>query len=293
MIGMIRKLVCLVIFSLVSVSAQTAGISVSQSIDKSQIPFEGEANFQIILTWNGPQSAYLFTQPLSPDFTGLRVQQYSSSVKSTGSGEDEVTTKTYSFTLKPTQSGTGTIDPVTINYLTWPDSVAGQLVTEPMTIQMAAAVPVQPEGKPRVWLLALALGTLVVIGAASWIIRSRIRKRAPAEVIKTPAEIFLENLTHLRVDSGNDVKKFQTGLYKQLVLFLRNRYNLEPSGTSADEIITSLQETNLTDAQKEKISDWLIRAEKEKFSPVEAAPGETIRLESEVRDFFEKNMMNK
>ena len=292
MFGVIKKSVCLVLLSLVTVSAQAAGIAVSQSLDKTEIPYEGQAKFEVILTWDGPQSAYLFTQPLSPDFTHLKVQQYSSSVKSTGSGEDEVTTKTYSFTLKPTQSGTGMIDPVTISYLTWPDSVAGQLVTEPMSIQIAAAVPVQPEGKPHGLLLLILLGVLVIIAIASWIIRSRISKRAPSEVIKTPAEIFLENLAQLRLDSGNDVKKFQTGLYKQLVLFLKNRFGIEPSGQAAENVVAALQTTNMTDAQKEKISNWLIRAEKEKFIPVAAAPGETIRLESEVREFFEKNMMN-
>ena len=165
-------------------------------------------------------------------------------------------------------------------------------MTEPMSLQIAAALPVQPDGKPRSTLLLILFGALVVIAIASWVIRSRIAKRAPVEIIKTPAEIFLENLAQLRLDSGNDVKKFQTGLYKQLVLFLKNRFNLEPAGPGAEDIVISLQATSLSDAQKEKISSWLIRAEKEKFSPVAAAPGETIRLESEVREFFEKNMMN-
>lgn len=293
MIAVIKKSVCLVLFVMITVSAQAAGISVSQSLDKSEIPFEGEANFQIVLTWDGPQTAYLFTKPLSPDFTGLKVQQYSSSVKSAGSGADEVTTKTYSFTLKPVKSGLGTIEPVTIEYMTWPDSVSGQLVTEPMSIQIATAVPVEPEGKPHGLLLLILLGALVVIAIVSWMIRSRISRRTPAEVVKTPAEMFLDNLAQLRLESGNDVKKFQTGLYKQLVLFLKAQFNVEPSGPAAEDVVAALQVTTMTDAQKEKITNWLVRAEKEKFSPVAVAPGETIRLESEVRDFFEKNMMNK
>jgi hypothetical protein len=49
-----------------------------------------------------------------------------------------------------------------------------------------------------------------------------------------------------------------------------------------------LERTSLTVSQRETIGGWLKRAEREKYIPLQAGPGETIRLESEIRDFFMK-----
>jgi hypothetical protein len=52
--------------------------------------------------------------------------------------------------------------------------------------------------------------------------------------------------------------------------------------------VGQLEKTSLTVSQRETICGWLKRAEREKYIPLQAGPGETIRLESEIRDFFAK-----
>jgi hypothetical protein len=288
---MIKRVVCFLFIVGMALSAKAEGISVLQSIDKSEIPFEGEAHFEIVIEWNGPQSAYLFDQPLRPLFDRLRAQGFSSSIASTGSGADEITTKRYSYTLKPTQSGTGRIDPIVIMYLVWPDSIPGQLITEVMTVDIAQPVPVAESTGPGVWGIVIIVVVVGAVGSAAWwyIRWSSSRKRQP--VVKSPAEMFLDGLGALKQETDGDLKRFQTGLYKLLHTFLGAKYGVRNAVNSVSDIVEDLNGTGMLDSHRERISGWLVRAEKEKFSPVSAAPGETLRLEAEIREFFERNML--
>ncbi len=99
---------------------------------------------------------------------------------------------------------------------------------------------------------------------------------------------MLERLTLLKQASGNDLKRFQTGLFKDLVWYLSAAYKLEFRGQSLEEVLAVMQAGSVPEAERENIGGWLARADREKFSPLPPSPGETLRLEHEVREFFEK-----
>jgi hypothetical protein len=291
---MIKSVVAFILLlglSLLALSAFADGISVSQSIDRTEIPFEGVAHLEITIKWNGPQSAYLFDQPLRPQFDRLKPLGFSSSIGSTGSGDDEITTKTYKYTLQPTQSGQGRIYAIPIEYLSWPDSIPGQLITEEMVIAVATPVPVEVSEELSVVWLAVIVMAVVLLVSGTWFWIRRSSKRAERPVEKSPAEVFLENLGILKEESSGDLKAFQTGLYKHLVTFLKSQYGIRGKGDSVNDIVAEIDALEWPDSQKEKVCGWLVRADKEKFTPVTTAPGETIRLETEIRAFIEKNMI--
>jgi hypothetical protein len=285
-----RKNTQILLFASAVLTARVAladGISVSQSLDRFSIPFEDSVRFEVVLKWNGPQSAYLFTKPLNPTFDRLKARGVTSSVSSSGSGSDEVTTKRFDYTLIPISSGLGSIDPVTISYISWPDSIPGELVTETMTVQIAEPLPPEKEhGGFTVWVLILVI--LVVVGSAAFAFVRWKKSRTPKEIEKTPVEQFLEDLTALKQESGSEFKKFQAGLYKLLVEFLTAKYAINPDGAADDEVEKLLEPTDLNEHQIKQISLWLVQARRDKFRPVVAAPGETIRLETEIRRFFEE-----
>ena len=281
---MLRLFVCLTVTMLVPAAAVADGISISQSIDRSEIAFEETARFTITLTWNGPQSAYLFDRPLQPGFERLKVREFSSSVGSTGSGADELTTKTYEYTLVPRSAGTGRIDPVIVSYLTWPDSVSGRLVTEVMTVNIAPPLPPEPEGGFSWWLIIV--GAAVVAGAVVVVILLTRRPKS-AEPVVTPVDRFLESLEKSRAASGNDIKRFQDDLYRHLLEYLRVAHGVA-GGDSAQAVVDQLAAAGLSDSARERIAAWLLTAERAKFTPVTAGPGETTRLAADIREFFEK-----
>jgi hypothetical protein len=283
-------LYCLMVLSLIG-STEAAGISLSQSLDRTETAFEEPVRFEIVITWPGPQSAYLFEGPLRPVLDRLQAREFTSAISSQGAGDEEVTRKIYTYALVPTSSGTGRIEPITISYLTWPDSIPGQLVTEAMSVYIEAPAPIEDKRSGRwiVWLVVAIVAVAAGSGGVIWW-RSRAGDRRRAAAASNPAEQFLESLARLRTEAGSDLKKFQTGLYRELVAFLRAAYDISPD-SEVEDLAAALESHGMPEPQREKMTAWLRRAEKEKFAPAQAAPGETIRLEAEIRDFFEKNMM--
>jgi len=284
---MLKYLTLVILLGATQGSAQAAGITISQSISSSNIAFEDSVLFGIELRWVGPQSAYLFSRTLNPTIDGMVVRGFSSSISSTQSDSGEVTTKKYRYVLAPITSGLGRIDAVTIDYVTWPDSIPGQLVTEPMSVTIA--VP-QPPAPPRNWVWALIAGAVVVVfGAVTGVIVLRRRRnREPVTPVKTKAEQLLDGLAALKESAGSDFKAFQTGLYRLLAEFLQERCGIDVEGLSEEQLAAEMEKSDLAVEARDKITGWLARAGRDKFSPVSAGPGETIRLEAEVRALFEK-----
>jgi len=276
-----------VFFLTVCASYGHAGeISISQSLDRFSIQFHDSVYFDIVLKWEGSQSAYLFSKPLNPSFHRLKVRGYTSSISSTGFGDNEVTTKRFRYTLIPTSAGTAQIDPVAVSFISWPDSVPGELFTEAMTVQIAEPPPPAEEGSDKTVLIVIV--TFVVVGFLAFALVKWVRSKQPKEVQKSPIEQFLEKLTEIKQEAGGDFKKFQIGLYENLAVFLETMYHIEPDKLADNEIDSALKATDLSDSQRVQIARWLTQARQDKFRPVASKPGETMRLETEIRQFFEK-----
>ncbi|MEE8577095.1 MAG: hypothetical protein V3T31_07550 [candidate division Zixibacteria bacterium] len=292
----------LIIITLSTGQTFAAGIALSQSLDQSAIKFDEQAVLRIELSWDGPQSAYRFERPLQPVLDKLKVGRFSTSINSqqsapgatsatgatgTTGGTGEVTTKLFLYNLIPTDYGQGRVEPITISYLSWPDSIPGELVTEPMILAVSKpeAKPEPKEGLP-VWFY-IGVGISLLGGAAVTIHKLKKRKE-PAQTEQTDVELFLDDLKKIREDAGSELKKFQTGLYRALMAFLKSRYDIIPVGKTLEELVTELEATDLSVDQRHTIATWLDRAQREKYSPAKVAPGETIRLANEVEQFFEK-----
>jgi len=265
--------------------ANASGIGVSQSIDKTEMAFEDVVVLEIELTWQGSQLSYLFDKPLNPAFDQFKVQRFSSSISSSGVDQEERTTKRMKFTLEPTASGLATIPALAIEYLVWPDSIPGELVTEMMTVTVAEQLPAVETEAEGLSVIAIIIAIVVVLVVV--VVVFVIRRRKPIIVAKSPKEDFLESLAHSKEDAKGDLKKLQIGVYRHLVIYLGAEYKLKLTGMTSDEIGSVLEKTNIPPNHREKIAGWLARAEKEKYSPVAAAPGEAARLESDIRIFFE------
>jgi hypothetical protein len=286
------RLVAFVLCCLLAGSAQAAGtISLSQKLDRTDLAFEDSVTLELTLTWTGPQYAYRFDRPLQPRLEKFQIGPFSTAIGSSGSGADEITTRTFTYTLIPIGSGAARIEPVTIAYVSYPDSIPGELVSEPITVQIAAPIPVIVEESHVTWWLFS--GVLIGAAALAAVVILRMR-RSPmsGKNLLTPAERFMDNMNRLKNEAGSDLKKFQTGLFGALSLYLGEEYNLALSNKNSAQIAAALKATSIPDSRKERILGWLDRAEREKYSPAAGAPGETIRLATEVQQYFEEQVIN-
>ncbi len=267
--------------------AYAEGISVSQSLDGDNIAFSDSAKFEIILQWDGPQTAYFFDKPLNPRIEGMKIRRFASSVGSSVSAGKEITTKKFLYVLEPVTAGVGQITPVEISYVTWPDSLPGQLVTEAMAITIAPPRVVEQPGQSLWWVWMIF--AVALVGSAVVIVIAIVRqKRRPAEVKRSPREALIDNLTEAGSTSGSDFKKFQTEVHRLLLDFLREQFSIDASDLSEEELKQRLASAGLEDEKAGTICRWLTTAQRDKFSPVTAGPGEAVRLGSELKEFFEK-----
>ncbi|MGH8016480.1 MAG: BatD family protein, partial [Candidatus Zixiibacteriota bacterium] len=192
----------------------TQAISLTQSINKTEMAFEDSAIFEITVEWPGSQLAYRFPSPLNPYIDRLKIGKFSSSITSIGTGQNERTVKRFTYILLPTSSGFGKIDPININYVTWPDSVAGELITEPVTINIAEQKLVAKSGDFPIWIPVV--GAVMLLGGGTFVYLSVAKARRERKPFKTPAETALDELSVLKSEAGTDLKRFQTGVYNIL-----------------------------------------------------------------------------
>jgi len=264
-----------------------ASISVSQSVDRTEMAFEDTVNFQISVTWDGPAHSYRFDKPFRVQADWMKVTRFSSTVRSSGSGADEKTTKFFEYQLTPHLSGVATIEPLNIEYVTWPDSLTGIMVTDPVSISIRKPLP--PElreegGMDSGWWAVIVVG-LIGLGVGLY---SIIKRKAPVKNIQTAREKFLEDLEKAKRESGSDLKGFQTGLYCSLASYISAKYGLKIESQTAEFIVSELNQIEPDQTISRTLADWLIRAEKEKYAPITTAPGEVTRLASEIKQFFER-----
>ncbi len=274
---------------LLASTALADGITLSQRINQTEVPFNDSVEFQIILKWDGPQTAYIFEDAISPDFDRFKVGSFSSTIGSTGKGDSIFTTKTLTYILIPQLSGVSKIRSTAVSYTMWPDGEKGELMTDAMSITIADPVArVVTEKTFPILRILFLLSIAIVIAVVIFII---IRKKKNTETVVGALDEFLGSLPQLRINCGDDIKKFQTGFYNLLVKYIGEEYNLEFDRKPLKEICDALETTKMSPNEREQFSQWLVRADKEKYSPDSSAPGETVRLESEILQFFEKTVL--
>jgi len=248
--------------TLVVSSVFAGGITVSQSLDKTSMAFEDSASFEIILQWDGSQVSYRFDKPLDPDMDRLSVRGFSSSIGSKGSGDSEITTKKYKYTLIPKQSGTGRIEPIMISYVSWPDSIPGEMVTEAMTIRVAEPRPVSSKDNTVITVIVVAAISAIAFTVIFVMYRESKADQVPS---RNETEQFLDSLTIVKKESGDDLKRFQSGLYDILKKFILDKYSINAEGLSKAKLCENLVTTGLAEGYSEKIANWYATAQQDKF----------------------------
>lgn len=258
-------------------------ISLSASLDRSDIPFEETVELKLEIKWQGDITSYAFELIPLPVLEKLKVLGTSSAISSGEEDGAEITTRTFRYSLKPTGSGVGTIEPIVLQCVAMPDSIPGQLSTQLMKVNIAKPIPIEKDSGVPIYLYLMA-GFLMI--AAVVVVVLKKKKGPDVEPIKSPEENFSNTLADIKANSQSDRTQFFTKLYLALTAYIKLKYNVETSGQTAEVIAVNLGKLEISPDDKEKISGWLIRAEKEKYAPFGGEPGDIIRLISEIENYM-------
>jgi hypothetical protein len=260
-------------------------ISLSAGINKTDVAFEDTVGLTVEIKWQGGIQDYLFEILPLPETQNLKIVGTSSAISSGEEEGAEVTTRKFKYTLKPTASGVGMIEPIVLKYISWPDSVPGELSTQSFKVLIARPLP-PPDESGSSFVIPVIIAAILIIAVA---VLARFRKRSiKPEPEKTLEQIFLEELSRARNESSVSRKDFFTRLYKSLTDYIGSKYRIDVAGKTVGVILEELDSSEIPDDRKEKISAWLTLAEKEKFAPGGGLPGDIPRLYTEMDNFFRK-----
>ncbi len=259
-------------------------ISLSSTLDKTDIAYEDSVSLTVELKWQGDLRNYSFELLPLPETSNLKIIGTSSSISSREEDRTEVTVRTFKYNLKPTLAGVGTIQPIDIKYISWPDSIPGFLTTQSFQVIIAEPIPPpEPISKTPIF---IAVGAVIIVGIVLFVIFGR--KKKETIVVKNVEEYFLDELAIIKKESQSDRKIFFTRLYKALAEYIERKFAIKVSGLSSAAMLSKLEKVELFPELKEPLSNWIRQAETEKYAPVGGTPGDIIRLITELENFFRK-----
>jgi len=261
-------------------------ISVSSRISTTELAYEEEVTLIVELKWVGSITSYSFSIMPLPTADNLKVAGSSSTISSAIENGADVTIRKFKYNFIPTLAGKSTIHPVTFDYISWPDSIPGQLSTQEFNLFVAEPIPkVKESGNAIYFYLILAFLFTAGGGLTVFLLISRskrVEKEVPIE------ESFVEQLGEIKKESHADRKAFFGKLYRLLLWYLESKYLIEVKGKTVQTVINSIEEQEISFDNKERIVEILKQSDLEKFAPSRGEPGDILRLCAELESYFGK-----
>jgi len=262
-------------------------ISLSARLDKTEIPFESTVELSLEVRWQGGMEKYAFEFLPLPTAHGLKPLGTTSAISSRKENGADYTTRTFKYTLKPITGGTGVIEPIVLKYVAMPDSIPGELASQ--QFQIAIAQPLPPKKKSHLPIIAAISALILSLSiCAIYLLKLRRKRRISKEPVRTAEQIFLDDLALAKKESQSERKLFFTRLYKLLTGFMEKKYGISGVGRATSDILAEIEKAEIPLEDKERLSEWLTLADKEKYAPSSGTPGDIIRLSADLENFFNR-----
>lgn len=300
-IGMMRilslttVLVCLLSSSATCQSDSVgAKIELKSSVDRSEVPFNQVAIFTVEASWEGEQDRFSITPVGLPECENFEILGSSSVNETKIEGGKTVSLKTFNFTLKPTQTGTGRISSVQLSYV---DNVAqdsSTLSTQPISVEITPPVERRAPVPRTILIFVVAAVLIYVIYSARRrtkrieIAKEEIKKPMPED--ESPEDKALKDLETInrRVQQG-DLETFSSDVYKLLTGYLEARYQIVTSGKTTDGIINSLSNLDMPSDKIDLMRGIFSACDLIKYARGMAEKEKCAEIARQAEEFVEQN----
>ena len=289
----------LILFLPLSANCQTdsihAKIELKASVDRSEVPFNQKLSFTVEASWEGEQNRFSITPVVPPECENFEILG-SSSLNETKIEEGKTkSVKTFRFSLKPIQTGTGRIGSVELSYVDNLTQDSSTLSTQPINVQITSPIEKKGPKYRNVLIIVILLVLIYVIYTAKRRIRRiDINKEKRSEEVETTAE-SLEEATLKKLDSiSEEVKKgrlvdFSSDVYKLLIGYLEAKYQMVTSGKTTNDIISSLSNLDLSPEKFALLKQILSTCDLIKFAKEKIEKEKCDDITNKVRKFLEQN----
>jgi hypothetical protein len=271
-------------------------IQLEAKVDRPQLPFNEKLTLTIQASWDGEQDRFRITPISPPECEGFEILG-SSSVNETKMVEGKTkSTKTFEFTLKPTQAGTGEIGSVRFSYVDDVTFDSSSLSTQPISVKINPPVEKKaPDYKIILIFAIILIFVYVVYSAKRKTKRIKITDQTAEElkiVEKTLEEKALETLsTFSPLISEGRADELFSKIYKLITNYLEEKYHIFTTGKTTQNIIESLSTQNLEEDQITLLKDILFTCDLVKFAKEIVEKRRYEEIEGKVKKFLEQNIM--
>lgn len=288
---------------IISLSSSTNGqtdtlhakIELKSSVDKSTIPLNEKLTFTIQASWEGEQDRFTIWTALPTELEFFEIMESSSLNESIIEKGKTKSIKTFKHSLKPTQTGTGKIGAVGVNYVDNLTQDSSTLFTQPINVQITPAT--REKGSSYKFVLALAI--LLILIYVIFTTRRRVKRIKIPEEKQTeelhPAEQSLEEKTLKKLEGiaeqikKGELKNFSTDIYKLLTNYLEAKYQIVTSGKTSNDIISSLSNLDLSSEKVIVLTKIFSTCDLIKYAGEKTEKEKCKDIAFQVEDFLEQN----
>jgi len=155
-----------------------------------------------------------------------------------------------------------------------------------MSVEIADPVPVSDglEISTTVIIVGVVAGAAILAVIVLLVVR---REKSALSTDNNPAEQVLGRLAALKAESDQDLKQFQKGLCSILSDYIKFAHDIDVDEFDDDQVEQALIEAGASTDEAYKVSRWFVEARLDKFRPVQSQPGDVVKLETSVRNYFE------
>jgi hypothetical protein len=270
-------------------------IQLEARVDRPDLPLNEKLTLTVQASWDGEQDRFRITPIAPPECENFEILGSSSVNEARMVGGKTKSTKTFEFTLKPTQTGSGRIGSVLFSYV---DNVTGDsssLSTQPISVKINPPIEKKTPDYKIFLIIAIVLILIyVVYSAKRKTKRIKISDQTKEEVKipeKTLEEKTLENLSFLSpLISEGKTDEFSSKVYKLLTNYLEEKYHIFTTGKTTNDIIESLSTLDLREDQVALLKDILSTCDLSKFAKEMVEKEKCEETFSKVKKLLEQNM---
>lgn len=271
-----------------------AKIELKSSVDKSEVPLNREVTFTVEASWEGEQDRFSITPIGLPKCENFEILGSSSVNETKIEGGKTVSLKTFNFTLKPTQTGTGRIGSVRLSYVDNVTQDSSTLSTQPIGVEITPSVERRAPVPRTILIFVVAAVLIYVIYSARRrtkrieIAREETKKPMPKD--ESPEDNTLKDLEAIdrRVQQG-DLEAFSSDVYRLLTRYLEARYQIVTSGKTTDSIIDSLSNLDIPSEKIDLLRRIFSACDLIKYAKEPAEKEKCEEIARQAKEFVEQN----
>jgi len=263
---------------------QPEGVSLSSEVSRHTLPINETVDFTVTVAWQGAADRYHFGWPEAPrtyrlDITGSRTEA-TSWVDDNGPRSQH----TFTYVIRPNSIGKATIGAVQLTYWSAADTGRPGTTLTTLPIELEVTRPRKQGWWRANWMAVLAFILLVLV--AGWT-RQRLHRKSGDDqtdaVQRDPiTESLLAALEHAR--KRRDPAGFYDAAVATVRRIIEQRLGISTSQLTTTELVASMESVDISDADRESLTEILQRADRHRFAPSGEEAHELIRMETFIRE---------